>query len=448
MNKAGSLKLRLILTAAIGISFSLIFAGFSFYIIFQRHIERAAIAELQNHFIQLAASIRVDDTGALRARTSLSDPRFQKPYGGLYWQINEGGKTVLRSRSLFDDDLPVPKQLENADPNFDTVHIISGPHATRLFALEKRVMLQTPNSGERKLDITLAIDRVEIDNPVRSYGYDLITGLGILYLALLAGSYLQIFIGLKPLEVLRGNIAKIRQGSEHNIAGSHPIEVAPLVDEVNGLLLARENQLTKARQRAGNLAHGLKTPLTILAAVADTVEVSGLGKDAKDIRDSADQMRMLVERELARARTASGYNVKLTEVSPIVTRMINALKKTSNTEILMWHSSVPSSATLAMEPSDLLECVGNILENARNWAQSQIYVSWSNGILKIVDDGRGVPDDQISKILQRGVRLDQSVGGSGLGLAIVADMAEAYGFELKLERSSLGGLSVSFGKTV
>jgi signal transduction histidine kinase len=445
MNKLGSLKLRLMLAAGFGISLSLLIAGLSFYVIFQRYVERAAISELQNHFIQLAASIRLDDTGLLKARTSLSDPRFQKPYGGLYWQINELGQTPLRSRSLFDETLPVPSADQRPDPTHDMVHIIPGPESSTLFALEKAIVLPLDSGIERKLNITMAVDRHDIDETVSAFGHDLAKGLALLYVALFGGAFLQTYFGLRPLELLRQKVETVRLGTAHNISGNYPNEVASLVDEVNGLLDSRDSQMVRARQRASNLAHGLKTPLTVMAAIADGVEASGQKHHAKDIRDGADQMRMLVERELARARMASGHTGKFTEVAPIVNRMMNALKKTSDQDSLLWHSNVPATATLAMETEDLLECVGNLLENARKWAKSQIYISWQSGILKVEDDGPGVPDEQIAKILERGVRLDASVSGSGLGLAIVNDLTEIYGLDLKLQRSSLGGLSVAIG---
>ncbi len=448
MKSSGSLKLRLVFAAALGISVSLLIAGMSFYIIFQRHVERAAVAELENHFTQLVASVHVDEFGTLKARSTLSDPRFQKPYGGLYWQINEVGKPPMRSRSLFDDSLPVPTVSKTTTELKDVVHVIEGPESAKLFALEKIIVIPNTDGSERQLNITMAVDRNDIDSTVKSFGYDLIFGLGLLYAALLAGSLLQIFIGLRPLEALRKNIEKIRFGTTQNIVGTFPSEVEPLVTEVNALISDRENQLLRARQRASNLAHGLKTPLTIMSAVADSIEASKLNREAQDIRDSADQMRQLVERELARARMASGHAVQLTAVAPIVTRMMNALKKTSANEALLWHSAIPADATMAMEADDLLECVGNLLENARKWAKTQVYVSWRDDALKIEDDGPGVPVDKIASILERGVRLDETVAGSGLGLGIVADLVDIYGLEIKLSRSSLGGLSVSIGKNL
>jgi signal transduction histidine kinase len=442
MMNSGSLKLRLFLAAALAISISLIVAGFSFYFIFQRYVERQTIAELENHYVQLIASIRIDDSGQLRARTTLSDPRFQKPYGGLYWQINETGQESLRSRSLFDVSLPLPKSEDKSQrPN--TVHIIQGPNNSELFADEKQIVLPTANGGERKLDITMAIDRHDIDEAVGGFRLDLSKGLGLLYAVLLGASFLQVMLGLRPLEAMRRGVEAIRNGTSKSIEGEYPIEVRPLIEEVNGLITEREQQLVRARQRASNLAHGLKTPLTVMGSLADKIAAVGMKEEAHDIHEGADQMRNLVERELARARMASGHAVHLTSLSENVNRMVKALKKTAENDTLLWHSAIPSNAFVAMEPGDLTELIGNLLDNARKWAKSQIYVSWSDRILKIEDDGPGVPDDQLAAVQERGFRLDEKVSGTGLGLGIVRDFVEVYDFELKLGRSSLGGLSVS-----
>ncbi len=438
MSTAGSLKLRLFFAAALAISASLLIAGLSFYLIFQRYVERVALNELDNHFVQLAASIRIDNTGKIRARTTLSDPRFQKPYGGLYWQINEQDQEPLRSRSLFDDILPVP-----ASGEFQTVHIIKGPNNTVLFASEKAIKIPASTANERNLHVTLAVDRAEIDATVRSFGWDLMIGLGLLYAALLGGSFLQVQIGLRPLEAIRRGIEAISKGATHRIKGKFPSEVNPLVEEVNTLLGARDEQLVRARQRASNLAHGLKTPLTVMSTLADNLADAGLISEAHDIHEGAAQMRLLIERELARARMASGHAVQLTALEPAIKRMVTALKKTATNDALLWHSNIPATAQIAMEPADLLELIGNLLDNARKWAKSQIYVSWTQGTLTIEDDGLGVPDDQLEAIQMRGLRLDENVSGSGFGLGIVRDLCDVYGFELILKRSSLGGLSVN-----
>jgi signal transduction histidine kinase len=441
MMSSGSLKLRLFSAAALAISVSLIIAGLSFYFIFQRYVERQAISELQNHYVQLIASIRVDDSGKMKARTTLSDPRFQKPYGGLYWQINEDAQIPLRSRSLFDDTLDI-KKFEDAAHAGDLVHIISGPHSTSLFAIEHALFLPVTDSTDRQLHIIMAIDRKDIDDAVQGFGRDLMLGLGLLYLVLVSASFVQIVVGLRPLEAIRRGVEAMREGKVSKINGVFPSEVHALVQEVNALISERAERLERARQRASNLAHGLKTPLTVMSTLAQKIDAAGLKSEARDIQEGADQMRMLVERELARARMASGNAAQLTSIAPTVTRMVAALKKTAENDALLWHSNIPAHAKIAMEPADLLELVGNLLDNARKWAKDQIYVSWVEGTIIIEDDGAGVPDDQLEAIQERGIRLDEKISGSGLGLGIVRDLCEVYNFDLKFKRSSLGGLSV------
>jgi signal transduction histidine kinase len=441
MINGGSLKLRLFIAAGLAISLSLLLAGSSFYFIFERYVQRQAKSELDNHFVQLISSIRIDETGKIRARTTLSDPRFQKPYGGLYWQINESGQPPLRSRSLFDDILIAPDDALVKEGN-EKLHIIDGPDKSKLFALDRSVILPLPGTGERRLIITLAVDQHDIDETVGGFGNDLISGLGLLYIVLLCASYLQVMIGLRPLESLRRSIESIRHGSTQSIVGEYPLEVSPLVEEVNGLLRDREKQLERARQRASNLAHGLKTPLTVMSTLAENIAAAGLKNEARDIHDGADQMRTLVERELARARMASGHAAQLTNIYPVIAKMVRALTKTSGNNALLWRINIPETAQIAMEPADLLELSGNLLDNARKWANTKVQVSWTGSALIVEDDGPGVPDDQLVMIQQRGVRLDQKVTGSGLGLGIVRDLAEVYDFEIRYERSSLGGLSV------
>jgi signal transduction histidine kinase len=437
-----SLRLRLLLGASLALGLTLIIAGASLYLLFQRYVEQVASQQLQNHFVQLAADISIDSQGKVQSRSSLSDPRFQKPYGGLYWQINEENAAPLRSRSLWDFTL-----AKSSLPD-GTVHIINGPENSRLFALEKHIILQDQKQMPRPVDVTVAIDRAEIDHTLDGFGFELAAGLALLFAALLAASFLQTIIGLGPLEALRRGVETITAGRAAKLEGKYPSEVEPLAKELNALLQARENELARARFRAGNLAHGLKTPLTVMSAVADELAAKGKSNIAQEIRDGAEQMRVLVERELARARMASGQAVQLTPIAPIVARMFNALKHTTDNNALRWHAAIPPDAAFPLEPSDLLELVGNLLDNARKWAKSQIFVSFNDGILNFDDDGPGVPDDQMQAIQTRGVRLDENVAGSGLGLGIVRDLCETYGLDLTIKRSSLGGLSVSVSRKI
>jgi signal transduction histidine kinase len=172
----------------------------------------------------------------------------------------------------------------------------------------------------------------------------------------------------------------------------------------------------------------------------------GLKKEAQDIQESASQMYGLVERELARARMATGHTNQTSQVKPVVARIVKALQRTNSNPDLVWTVVIPDDAAIQIESGDLLELVGILLDNAAKWAKSVVDVRWKENALTINDDGPGVPDDQLAEIQKRGVRLDETVPGSGLGLGIARDIADVYGHQLDFARSNLGGLSVRIYK--
>ena len=435
-----SLKLRLLISAALGILISLLIAGTAFFFIFQRYAEQLATRELQNDFVQLVSGIRISPDGKIVSRAILSDPRFERPYGGLYWQIDEDGQAPIRSRSLFDVDLPDFTKPERK------VEVITGPNNAPLFALHRDLALPLGDGTERRLQITLAVERTDIDEAARGFRRDLGFGLVILSLALLSGSMAQILVGLRPLAELQSGVAAVHEGTARHLAGDYPEEVQPLVQSLNELLTARETALERARQRASNMAHGLKTPLTVLYAVADEIQLHGDKTNSKVIRDNTQMINDQVERQLARARMASGYNPELTALHTNAQRIINTLAKTPQGQDIQWQNLVPLKATIAIERNDLIELLGNLMDNARKWAKSTVAISYEHNVLRIDDDGPGVAAEKIAEIEERGMRLDLTRSGHGLGLSIVRDLIEGYGLHIKYERSSLGGLSVAISK--
>jgi len=435
-----SLKLRLLLAAALGIAISLVIAGAAFFVAFQRYAEQLAARQLENDFVQLASGIRVDAQGKIKSRAVLSDPRFERPYGGLYWQIDETGQQPVRSRSLFDVDLP---DVTKPDTK---VEVIVGPNNQPLFALQRELVLPTESGQERHLQITMAVERKDIDDAAQGFKHDLNLGLALLSLALLAGSLAQILLGLRPLQNLESAVKSIHGGEAKRLSGRYPAEVQSLVQNLNELLDARDTALDKARQRASNMAHGLKTPLTILGTIADDLSASGNASAAHAIRDNASLIHGQVERQLARARMASGHEQKHTALRPNVERVIKTLARTPQGELISWINAVPDDAEIAIERHDLIELLGNLADNARKWAKQRVLVSYTNQTLSIEDDGAGVDEAQLADIEKRGLRLDDATPGHGLGLSIVRELADSYGLIVKYKRSNLGGLSVSIAK--
>ena len=292
----------------------------------------------------------------------------------------------------------------------------------------------------------MAVDRSSIDETVGRFGVDMMRGLILLYALILATIALVILLGLRPLESLRREVGKIRSSGNQKLVGQFPTEVQGLVTELNNLLIDKQDQLERTRLRASNLAHGLKTPLTVMTAIGENVLRLGLKKESHDIHESASQMYGLIERELARARMATGHTNQLSQVKPIVARIVKALQRTNNNADLKWNVDIPEDAAIRIEAGDLLELMGILLDNAGKWAKSTIDVRWVANVLTIDDDGPGVPDDKLIEIQKRGVRLDESVPGSGLGLGIARDIVDVYGYQLDFARSNLGGLSVRIYK--
>lgn len=441
--RGGSLRLRLSLLAAIAISALLALAGLGFSFLFERYVERFVVGELNTHFEQLVSGLTFDDKGNLLSKAQLSDPRFVQPQGGMYWQVDVKNGPSLRSTSMWDESFAVPTPPAGTEENH--AHVMPGPGGLEVLALERLVILPDAKGTDHSLVITVAMERARVQDTVADFGKSLLVALAVLYATLLSATSLVIFLGLRPLKILKENVEALRTGRTNRIDGLHPEEVTPLVGEVNALVEAREKQLERARQRAGNLAHGLKTPLTVLAATASELAAKGQQQDAANIKLASGQMRDLVDRELARSRMALADASHRTELRPAVERVVDTLKRAPRGDAIAWAIDIPNGTTLSIDTTDLLELLGNLIDNARKHARAQVKVSHDGARLVIEDDGPGVPEDKLSSIARRGVKLDALAPGSGLGLSIVSDLADVYDFTLVFQRSDLGGLKAIVG---
>jgi signal transduction histidine kinase len=435
-----SLKNRLILYAALGISLVLGLAGIGFEWLYQRNVEKFVITELTMHLDQLLANVSLNGDQKVQVQSALSDPRFEQPGGGLYWQIDVAGQASLRSRSLWDEALIVP--TPPVDVVEEHAHIMALPSGGEIFALEKRIVVANEAGPEKILIVTVGIDRMRVTTPVSEFLRALLLGLALTYAALLASTVAIIGLGLKPLQAVKTQIAAMRAGASHFETAGLPLEVLPLGEEINALASAREQQLERARQRASNLAHGLKTPLAVMQSVANELARNGQTTTAENIQLNTSQMRDLVDRELTRSRMAEGSNSHRANFSHVAERVMATTKKAPHGDQLVWSLASPADLVVAMDSVDLMELLGNLFDNARKHAKELVRISHDGKSLTVEDDGLGVSDDQLPNILKRGVRLDEKRPGSGIGLAIVNDLADVYGLTLAVRRSDLGGLAV------
>lgn len=429
----GSLRLRLFVAAAISIATALTLTGVALARLFEEQVRERVITSLENDLLQLAGSISIAADGSVKAGGALADPRYQEPYGGRYWLITfvpEQGQPALepvRSRSLWDFNLD-PAQL-------------AGPEGEKL-VLARRDLSIERNGMAQRIMMLAAANEDEVQRPITELRDQLILSLGIIGSILILGAWVQVTVGLRPLHHLRERLGAIRKGEDRRLTGSFPDEVSPLVGELNDVLDLRDASLERARRRAGDLAHGLKTPLTILSSVARDLRKSGMAAQAQDIEEQAEAMLRHVEQAMARARLSSGKGLNVTGLKPVVDRVVSAISRLPGGEDLSFETEVAADATVQIEQGDLTELLGNLLDNARKWAKTRIRLRYTAPLLVIEDDGPGVPDDELKLISERGRRLDESKQGSGLGLSIVEDIADIYGLTVTYGRSGLGGLRV------
>ncbi len=443
MNR-GSLRLRLLLAGTVSILVALALSALGLPILFERHVERRVVAELGIHLNQIVSGLDRGPDGRLAVTNPPADPRFARPLSGLYWQL-EVGSTVLRSRSLWDEKLVLPTdELANGAVH---EHRIAGPGGEQLLVLERNVTLPERLGGET-LRAAVALDSADVTAATRAFAVDLFPYLAIIALFLIAATYAQVAVGLRPLATVQRRLAAIRGGEVRRLGQSFPNEILPLAAEVDALLDAREAQVDRARARASDLAHGLKTPLQVLSGDVERLREKGEAPIAKEIEQVAAAMRRHVDRELARARTAAGAPDARASIAEVVKRVLAVVTRTPDGGRLSWSVDIPADATARIDADDLAEAMGNLIENAARHARTKVAISMARDgdliVVSVADDGPGIPEEQIDEALSRGGRLDRMGDGSGLGLAIVSDIAEAWSGRFTL-RNGDEGLEAQLG---
>jgi signal transduction histidine kinase len=441
-----SLRARLWIGAALSITLALMTAGLGLVTLFERHVERRIGQELRAQLNQLAAAVTVVPQGRVQLAPEPVDPRFNQPLSGLYWQIDGAAQPgLLRSRSLWDHIVELAD--DDLDPGTVHAHEVIGPDEQRLLVRERRILLQ---SGGRLMPLRLmvGVDRAELKAARDAFVADMLPYLALIALVLAAATLVQVQTGLAPLDAVRRGLGEIRTGRARRLGEAYPDEVMPLVGEVNGLLAAREQALERARAWTADLAHGLKTPLGALVADAQRLREQGNAPLAEDLEHLATSMRRRVDRELVRARLRAGADVHQAhaDVVEILHRLLRTLRRTPEGGRLDWRIVAPAHANAALIADDLMELLGNLLENAAKWARREVdvLVTLAEQIeIRIDDDGPGVPVEQLPRLGERGLRLDERRQGSGLGLAIARDVVDAYGGALVFAAAPKGGLSVS-----
>ena len=438
-HRGGSLTRRMIGVAAIWIGVLLLIGGYALDRVLTRTIENNFDQQLEYVLNAMIASSEVGPDNEVRVSRPPADQRFLEPYSGAYFQISGKGQETFPSRSLWDRRLKADGDHQDVELHKRNSFEFQGEP---LRILERDVVL--PGSTVR-WRFQVAQSRDAIDGQIRELRTTLIRSFAALGLGLLVLAALQAFYGLWPLRRVRREVVAIRSGTQTRIAEDFPREIVPLVDEINELLAHSEAQAEEARRHAGNLAHALKTPLTVITNAA-TAHSDDL--DRTVIREAA-AMRRQVDHHLARAR-AIGRRASA-QARAAVWTSVQAVERAVTTlyDQVTVDIAGDKSAQVRVERQDLDEMLGNLVENAAKYGGGRVFVTVeppANGKVAILieDDGPGIPAERLAELFTRGTRLDTTgKPGTGLGLAIVRDVAEIYGGSVQLEQSEdLGGLLV------
>jgi len=366
------------------------------------------------------------------------DPLYHQPFSGHYYTILTASGHTLRSHSLWDEELTVPWV-----PLGKTVRVQRlGPKGQRLLVLASGFHKQ-----EQAVTVAVAEDlaplEVELGHFQRQYA---LASCGVLVLLILA-QQLIVHRVFRPLHRVRQDIARLGRGAIRQLGEVVVTEVRPLVQEMNRLLEVLEQRLLQSRHALGNLAHALKTPLTLMMQLADREELRAIPQVRQQLMEHTTALDHRLKRELRRARLAGaaapGRRLRLDKEVPA---LVNVLQKVDQDKTLIITARIPPQAIFLGDREDLLELLGNLLDNACKWARQRVLVTIQGqpGLFVVIeDDGPGCPPAVLQQLAERGVRLDESTVGYGLGLAIVKDIVEQYGGDIRFGRSSaLGGFQV------
>jgi signal transduction histidine kinase len=444
-----SLAQRLFTSAVLWSVLILLIAGLILSSLYRRSAETAFDERLGVYMRAIVADVATPGDDTRTEPGQLGDPQFELSLSGWYWQItplSQQTAKVKASRSLFASRLPpLADQGVKAELGEYRRGYAQGPDG-RLIRLIERV-IETDEEGKFLIQVAAATDQLESD--IRRFEYSLAATFLLLALALGASTMAQVRFGLSPLRRLQSEVTAIRRGEGERIEGAFPPDLAPLAGELNLLISSNREIVERARTQVGNLAHALKTPLSVITneAEADPSPLSG------KVREQAQVMRDQVNYYLDKARAAARSNVvgSTTDVVPAIEQLVRTFQKIHRDGVPAFEMQFDGELRFRGEEQDFQEMLGNLLDNAGKWASAKVLVSLSletgpsgSGqdflILCVDDDGPGLPPEDREQALKRGRRLDETKPGSGLGLSIVGDLAAVYAGDFTLEDGVLGGL--------
>lgn len=447
--QATSLKLRVFLVSLAWIALALAATGYVLNQLFEHHVRQQYQQQLQVYADYVLTGIDFPVDGMPQLDQSPQNPRFLTPLSGLYWQLNnEQGHAILRSRSLWDEQLDAPNDVLGAGQVH--FHMMPGPQGKEVLLLEQTIRFQA--SPDRRWRLLVAEDAQALMSSIGDWQQMLVTFLFVLFISLGLAALAQIVVGLSPLRRLQESIRRLQAGDTSRLEGVYPSEFSGLVKGFNDVLDANERVIARARAQAGDLAHAIKTPLTVMSTALDQIDQKASGDPDlyRLFREQIETMRAQVDWRLRRARAGAqvtGVPGRSCLIGPVLDQLTRVMEKLYGPRGVRFElEKLPHEMRFAGESQDLAEIIGNLLDNGGKFANSLVRISVQGDARKlyveIEDDGPGIAMERRAQVLRRGVRMDEEIPGAGLGLAIVHDLVQLYRGSLELQSSSLGGLSV------
>jgi len=447
-----SLSTRLIISSALVSIVLLAATGVVLAGLFQSALERNFDARLRAVLDGLVANVEIDAAGNPVLSGEMADTRFTLPLSGWYWQVipmADSAAGDLASQSLLEQRLePDTNSLTARGKDGVASFYMFDGNGASLRAIEQ--VFQLPGS-DKNFSVLVAGNFDELKDEVSSFRQGLIASLVILGLGLLIAIFIQVRFGLRPLGAMQASLTAIREGKAERLEGTFPAEIQPVAEELNLLIQSNSEIIERARTQVGNLAHALKTPLSVLTNEA----ASQKGPLASKVTEQAQVMRDQVSMYLDRARRAAraqGLGA-VTDVKPVLDALARTLQRINRDKGVKVNVECDEGLKFRGERQDLEEMVGNLLDNACKWSRETVDVKgrlWRDGSpagrtwleLQVDDDGPGLPADKRAEAVKRGRRLDETKPGSGLGLSIVTETATMYNGSVTLEDAEMGGLRV------
>lgn len=406
--------------------------------LYRDHIEQHYDGHVFTHVEELIAAVVVDQDGQPSLYRQPTDPRFYRRDSGWYWQVVVGDRLLASSESLGD------RKIEIKGLNFDENHDVQILSDTNGQTLRAQVVHISHDFIPDPITILATAPEVQITDDVADFGLHIALSFIVLAVGLSLAVVVQVMVALRPLKKIRDSISEVKAGHLDRLPTDSPMDVQPVVDELNSLLDHNEMLLKRARTQLADLAHALNTPLTVIRNEARNVS----GKEGQLILDQAHAMSGNIDHYLSRARISGHDNVfgYRTSIKAVIDDLKYAVERIYRDRDISIQLCSKGDCRFRGEVQDLEEMLGNLLDNACKWARNRVEVRCrmedDRMFITIEDDGPGIPDEEKESVIKRGQKLDESVPGYGQGLSIVFDIVSLYGGHMKLDRSSLGGLLV------